>query len=130
MPTTARSRDIRFPEGFWQESEVPAAIAQDNGRIRVEFSMRWYMRLPSLPLIVAGVLLIVVAAQILHGSLFGDGPTSTFYRVSLCGGKGVRPIMLSSFNKREEATGFAREIGTALKLPAKDYVGTEPDEDA
>jgi hypothetical protein len=50
--------------------------------------------------------------------------------VSLCGGKGVKPIMLSSFGKRDEATVFAREIGSALKLPGKDYVGTEPDEDA
>ncbi len=56
--------------------------------------------------------------------------TSTFYHVSLCGGKGVTPVMLSSFDKRKEATVFAREIGTVLKLPPKDYVGTEPDEDA
>jgi hypothetical protein len=27
-------------------------------------------------------------------------------------------------------TTFAHEIGTALKLPGRDYVGTEPDEDA
>ena len=40
----------------------------------------------------------------------------------------MRPIELASFDKREEATGFAHDIGTALKLPAKDYVGTEPDE--
>ena len=56
--------------------------------------------------------------------------TSVFYEVALCGGKGVRPIELASFDKREAATGFARDLGTALKLPAKDYVGTEPDEDA
>jgi hypothetical protein len=56
--------------------------------------------------------------------------TSVFYGVALCGGKGVRPIELASFDKREAATGFARDIGTALKLPAKDYVGTEPDENA
>jgi hypothetical protein len=60
-----------------------------------------------------------------------DGcPTSTSYSVSLCGGKGVGPIHLSTFGKRQEASGFAHEIGAALKLPAKDYVGTEPDEDA
>ena len=41
----------------------------------------------------------------------------------------MRPIELASFDKREQATGFARDLGTALKLPPKDYVGTEPDED-
>ena len=60
-----------------------------------------------------------------------DGrPTSTFYDVNLCGGKGVQPILVKSFKKREAATNFAHEIGAALKLPAKDYVGTEPDEAA
>ncbi len=170
--------------------------------------MRWYMRLPSLPLIAAGLAFLVTAGQILQQDLFGIGrwrddwvglamclvlglvvglpglvlltlryfvdldrilqqvivtkkfgpvkfeslrkltefkflsitddtdvdddgrPTTTLYNVNLCGGKGVKPIMLSSFKKREEAAGFAREIGTALKLPPKDYVGTEPDEDA
>ena len=56
--------------------------------------------------------------------------TSIFYEVALCGGRGVRPIMFKSFKKRDEATGFANELAAALKLPAKDYVGTEPDEDA
>jgi hypothetical protein len=56
--------------------------------------------------------------------------TSIFYDVSLCGGRGVQPIKLSSFDKRDEATGFARNLGAALKLPAKNYVGTEPDEEA
>jgi hypothetical protein len=170
--------------------------------------MRWYMRLPSLPLIAAGLLFLVAAAQIVRLDLSGYGrwsddwvgfvmflvlglvvglpglvlltlryfvdldrilqqvivtkkfgpvkfaslrkltefkflsitdhsdtdddgrPMNTFYHVSLCGGKGVKPIMLSSFGKRDEATVFARETGTALKLPARDYVGTEPDEDA
>ena len=64
------------------------------------------------------------------GCNYAKQRTSTFYHVSLCGGKGVKPIMLSSFGKRDEATVFAREIGSALKLPGKDYVGTEPDEDA
>jgi hypothetical protein len=60
-----------------------------------------------------------------------DGrPTSTFYNVSLCGGRGVKPVRLSGFTKPEQATGFAHELSTALKLPARDYVGTEPDEDA
>jgi hypothetical protein len=187
---------------------VPAPVTQNNGRIRVDLSMRWYMRLPSLPLIGAGLLFLVAAGQIVRLDLSGYGrwsddwvgfvmflvlglvvglpgvvlltlrylvdldrilqqvivtkkfgpvkfeslhkltefkflsitdhsdtdddgrPTSTFYHVSLCGGKGAKPIMLSSFGKCDEATGFAREIGTALKLPARDYVGTEPDEDA
>jgi hypothetical protein len=187
---------------------VPAAITLPNGRIQIEFSMRWYMRLPSLPLLAVSLLFLVVAGQIVRQDLFGPGywredwvgfvmflvfalviglpalmlatarhfvgldrilqqvavtdqfgpvkfeslrkltefkflsitddtdidddgrPTSAFYNVSLCGGKGVKPVRLSGFKKREEATGFAREIGTALKLPAKDYVGTEPDEDA
>lgn len=66
-----------------------------------------------------------------HSATDKDGcVTSTFYHVSLCGGKGVKPLMLSSFGKRKEAAAFAREIGAALKLPDKDYVGTEPDEDA
>jgi hypothetical protein len=187
---------------------VPAVVAQANGRIRVEFSMRWYMRLPSLPLLAVSLLFLVVAGQTVRQDLFGSGywredwiglvmclvfalviglpalvlataryfveldrilqqvivtnqfgpvkfaslrkltdfkflsitdrtytdkdgcTTSVFYHVSLCGGKGVKAIQLSTFDKRQEASGFAREIGTALKLPAKDYVGTEPDEDA
>jgi hypothetical protein len=170
--------------------------------------MRWYMRLPSLPLLAASLCFLIVAGQILQQDLFGSGrwgedwvgmvmcrflalvvglpalvlatgryfvdldrilqqvivtkqfgpvkfeslrkltefkflsitdraytdkdgcPASIFYNVSLCGGKGVKAIRLSSFGKRREASGFAHEIGAALKLPAKDYVGTEPDEDA
>ena len=66
-----------------------------------------------------------------HSSTDKDGCiTSIFYHVSLCGGKGTKPIMLSSFDKRKEAAIFAHEVGAALKLPGKDYVGTEPDEDA
>jgi hypothetical protein len=187
---------------------MAAAIIQSNGRIRIEFSPRWYMRLLSLPVLAASLCFLVVSGQILRQDLFGDGywredwvglamclflalivglpglvlatgryfvdldrilqrvivtkkygpvkfesfrklaefkflsitdrtytdkdgcPTSTSYSVSLCGGKGVGPIHLSTFGKRQEANGFAHEIGAALKLPAKDYVGTEPDEDA
>ena len=187
---------------------MPAAVTQTNGRIRVEFSLRWYMRLVSLPFVAAGLFFLVVAGQIVRLDLSGYGrwsddwvglvmflvfalviglpglvlltaryfveldrilqqvivtnqfgpvkfaslrkltefkflsitddtstdddgrPTSTFYNVSLCGGKGIKPVRLSGFRKREQATGFAHEIGTALKLPARDYVGTEPDEDA
>ena len=170
--------------------------------------MRWYMRLPGLPLIAAGLCFLIVAAQIVRLDLSGYGrwgedwgglvmclvlalviglpglvlltlryfvdldrilqqviitrkfgplkfvslrkltefkflsitdhsdtdkdgrPTSTFYHVSLCGGKGVKPTMLASFGMRDEATVFARDIGAALKLPARDYVGTEPDDDS
>jgi hypothetical protein len=187
---------------------VPSSTTISNGRIRVEFSMNWYMRLTSLPFLAGGLYFIYYSGQILRQDMFGYGhwrddwvglvmclifalviglpglvlltlryvvdldrilqqvivtkkfgpvkfeslrkltefkflsitdhsntdddgrPTSTFFHVSLCGGKGVAPIMLSSFDKRKEATVFAREIGTALKLPGKDYVGTEPDEDA
>jgi hypothetical protein len=183
---------------------VTTAITHANGRIRVEFSMRWYMRLPSLPLIAAGLFFLVAAGAILQQDLFGFGRLSddwvalviclvlalcvgfpglvlatlryfveidrilqqvivirqfgpakfsslrkltefkflsitddrddetspTFYDVNLCGGRGVTPIRFASFRKREEATGFAHEIATALKLPARNYVGTEPDEDA
>jgi hypothetical protein len=187
---------------------VAAAFTQDNGRIRVEFSMRWYMRLISLPFLAIGGLFLAASGATLREDLFGSGywredwvgfvlflvfalviglpalmlataryfveldrilqqvvvtnqfgpvkfqtlrkltefkflsitdDTSTddngrvtfvFYNVGLCGGKGVKPIELSGFKKREDATAFAYEIGTALKLPARDYVGTEPDEDA
>ena len=165
--------------------------------------MRWYMRLPALPLIAAGLCFLIAAAQIVRLDLSGygrwgddwgglvmclvlalvvglpglvlltlryfveldrilqqvivtrqfgpvrfsklrkltefkflsitddrdDDTSPTFYDVNLCGGRGVRPIQFASFKKREEATSFAHEIGTALKLPARDYVGTEPDDD-
>jgi hypothetical protein len=58
-----------------------------------------------------------------------DRPRLRMYNVTLCGGRGTRPILFTSFGKREEANSFARELGTALKLPAKDYVGTEPHAD-
>ena len=187
---------------------MQGVVTNDNGRIRVEFSMPWYMRLTSLPFLAGGLLFLAVCWQILRQDLFGRGywsedwigfvmcfvfalviglpglvlatlryfvdldrmlqqvvvirqfgpvkfssphklakfkflsitddtstdkdgdVTSVFYEVSLCGSRGVRPIKLSSFDRREQATAFAREIGTAIKLPAKDYVGTEPDEDA
>jgi hypothetical protein len=182
---------------------VATAFTQNNGRLRVEFSMRWYMRLTSLPFLAGGLFFLVVCGQILQQDLFGyghlrddwvglvmclvfalcigvpglvlatlryfveldrilqqvivtrqfgpvkfsslrkltefkflsitddrdDDSSPTFYDVNLCGGKGVTPILFSSFKKREEATDFAHEIGTALKLPARDYVGTEPDDD-
>jgi hypothetical protein len=182
---------------------VTTAITHGNGRIRVEFSMRWYMRLPSLPLIAASLFFLVTAGQILQQDLFGfgrwrddwaglvmclflalcvglpglvlatlryfveldrilqqvivtrqfgpvkfsrlskltdfkflsvtddrdDDTSPTFYDVNLCGGRGVTPIRFSSFKKREEATSFAHEIGTALKLTVRDYVGTEPEGD-
>ena len=187
---------------------MQGVMTNSNGRIRVEFSMPWYMRLTSLPFLAGGLLFLAVCWQILRQDLFGRGywsddlagfamclvfalvigmpglvlatlryfveldrilqqvivirqfgpvkfssprkltefkflsitddtsidkdgcVTSVFYGVALCGGKGVRPIELASFDKRAAAAAFARDVGTALKLPAKDYVGTEPDEDA
>jgi hypothetical protein len=53
----------------------------------------------------------------------------TTYDVNLCGNKGTEPITLMSFTKRDEADKLASEIGRVLKLPARDYVGTEPDSD-
>ncbi|MBC9879410.1 hypothetical protein G8O24_18885 [Bradyrhizobium sp. INPA01-394B] len=57
-------------------------------------------------------------------------PALTMYDVNLCGNKGTVPIELSSFTSRDEATRLANELARSLKLPARDYVGTEPDEDA
>jgi hypothetical protein len=51
------------------------------------------------------------------------------YDVNLCGAKGTEPITLVSFTRREDADRLAGEIGRVLKLPARDYVGTEPDAD-
>lgn len=60
-----------------------------------------------------------------------DDPQSTTYDVNLCGSKGTEAISLMSFTKREDANQLAQELGRALKLPARDYVGTEPfDDDA
>ena len=56
-------------------------------------------------------------------------PELTTYDVNLCGNKGTEPITLQSFNKREDANKLASELGRVLKLPARDYVGTEPDAD-
>lgn len=50
------------------------------------------------------------------------------YDVNLCGSKGTTPIVLSSFTRREEANKLANKLGRALNLPARDYVGTEPDD--
>jgi len=51
---------------------------------------------------------------------------SRMYNVSLCGGRGTTPIQFTTFSKREQTDSFARELSTALKLPAKDIVDTEP----
>lgn len=56
-------------------------------------------------------------------------PELTAYDVNLCGSKGTEPIALMSFTSREEASQFENELGRALNLPARDYVGTEPDAD-
>jgi hypothetical protein len=42
---------------------------------------------------------------------------------------GTTPIQFTSFSKRGEADSFAPELSTALKLPAEDIVGIEPDAD-
>ncbi len=57
-----------------------------------------------------------------------EDSTLTLYDVNLCGGKGVRPILVSSFTRRREANDFARELGDAFKLPPRDYVGTPVDD--
>ena len=54
-------------------------------------------------------------------------PELTSYDVNLCGNKGTEPIALMSFTKREQPSRLANELGRALNLPARDYVGTEPD---
>ena len=56
-------------------------------------------------------------------------PQATTYDVNLCGNEGVEAISLMSFTKREDADRLANELGRALKLPARDFVGTEPDAD-
>jgi hypothetical protein len=63
-------------------------------------------------------------------SIVDDGDTdATMSNVNLCGEKGTRPITLMSFTKRDEANEFANELGRTLALPARDYVGTEADDD-
>ena len=56
-------------------------------------------------------------------------PELMTYDVNLCGNRGTEPITLQSFTRREDADRLASEIGRVLKLPAHDYVGTEPDAD-
>lgn len=51
------------------------------------------------------------------------------YNVNLCDGRGTTSIQFTSFGKRGEADSFAQELSTALKLPAEDIVGIEPDAD-
>jgi hypothetical protein len=58
-----------------------------------------------------------------------EGEKPTLFHVSLCGNRGTEAVTLSSFSSRDDATKFAHELGGALKLPARDYVGTEPDAD-
>lgn len=57
-----------------------------------------------------------------------DGAPTSF-NVNLCGNRGTAPIRISAFRRREEATGLANELGGIFKLPARDYVGTEPDDE-
>jgi hypothetical protein len=182
---------------------VAVAVTQENGRIKVEWLIRWYTRLSSLPLLAASLFFGFAAAEIAQQDLFGYGSVrddwlsfvlcvvfalclglpglalatlryfveldqimqqvivirqfgpvrfsslrrladfklltitddgderarSRMYNVNLCGGRGTTPIQFTSFSKREQADSFAQELGAALKLPAKDIVGTEPDAD-
>jgi hypothetical protein len=50
------------------------------------------------------------------------------FGVNLCGQKGTTPVTLRGFAKRQAADDFARELGSALKLPLKNFVDTEPDD--
>ena len=58
-----------------------------------------------------------------------DEDAATMFHVSLCGNRGTEALALSSFSSRDEAKVFAHELGRSLDLPARDYVGTEPDAD-
>ena len=73
MPTTAYSRELLFPGAYRQEKAMAAAIIENNGRIRIEFSPRWYMRLLSLPVLAASLCFLVVSGAILRQDLFGGG---------------------------------------------------------
>ena len=162
---------------------MAVAVIQENGRIKVEWLIRWYTRLSSLPLLAASLFFGFAAAEIAQQDLFGygsvrddwlsfvlcvvfalcrglpglalatlpvrfsslrrladfklltitdDGDESArlrMYNVNLCGGRGTTPIQFTSFKRREQADNFAQELSTTLKLPAKDYVSTEPDDD-
>jgi hypothetical protein len=57
----------------------------------------------------------------------GDQRGTTF-DVALCGRSGTKPIVLAGFGERQDADDFAREMGSALRLPFKDLVGTEPED--
>jgi hypothetical protein len=58
-----------------------------------------------------------------------DEDAATLFHVNLCGNRGTEAIALASFSRRDEANVFAHELGRSLKMPARDYVGTEPDAD-
>ena len=46
-----------------------------------------------------------------------------------CGGSYHRILhFVSGFTKRQAADDFARELGSALKLPFKDFADTKPDD--
>jgi hypothetical protein len=52
---------------------VQGVMTKRNGRIRVEFSMPWYMRLTSLPFLAGGLYFTYYSGQILRQDLFGYG---------------------------------------------------------
>ena len=52
---------------------MAVAVTQENGRIKVEWLIRWYTRLSSLPLLAASLFFGFAAAEIAQRDLFGYG---------------------------------------------------------
>jgi hypothetical protein len=52
---------------------VAVAVTQENGRIKVEWLIRWFTRLSSLPLLAASLFFGFAAAEIAQQDLFGYG---------------------------------------------------------
>ena len=50
------------------------------------------------------------------------------YNVNLGARKGLRPVVLSGFTRREDANDLAHELGGALRLPIEDLADTAPDD--
>jgi hypothetical protein len=59
--------------GDLQAHAVAVAVIQENGRIKVEWLMRRYTRLSSLPLLAASLFFGFAAAEIAQQDLFGGG---------------------------------------------------------
>lgn len=56
------------------------------------------------------------------------GEGAALYSVNLCGGRGIRPMLAATFNKRARSAELAKELGDTLHLPVMDLCDTEPDE--